>query len=605
MKKVLYILGVTFALTFSSCEDWLDMPSETKFDSTTIFETIGRAEMAVVGCYASTFNREFYYQLGMGTDECISTEGDTNSKNQIANYVYSTSNVPSSTYTAMYTGIEYANVCIKGLSQMTGSNDAEQKRIDMLLGEVYAVRAMNYLNLVRFYGDVPYPTIPVADMNTFSSSRVSRDIILDGCIEDLQKAVSLLPWQSEGMVPTVERFTRNAAYGILARVALYAAGYSLRWDLETYSPASVKLAQREDAARIDELYGIAIDACKQVIDQAENELLTNYETVFRDLVNGRYNKESMLEIGQYGTYVNSHATGYTNGMYVHTNSFYGKSQPAMHAIATYWYDFEEGDVRRDVTICNYGITSDNVRQMNTYASNTIGKFRVTWKKEVGNAINKRDINWPMLRYADVLLMYAEALNEFYDGPTQDAINKFEEVRARGYGNDKTIIGATPSDYQGFRNAIINERKLELGFESLRRTDLIRWGIHYESLVEAKQNVIDMANRTGKYTDIDLYRAYKKEVATTFEDPVNAVSFIGYKSEPDAAVKADLAAQGYTLLQMHGNVALSYAQKLEPDITWVTSLFRGLEKNKVEIIPLHATDIIDINPGLAGQQHPLY
>jgi starch-binding outer membrane protein, SusD/RagB family len=604
MKIIYYILGISLVMTFNSCKDWLDMPSETKYNSVSVFESVSKAEMAVVGCYPYTFNRELYYQLGMGTDECISSESETNSKNQIANYVYTTTNAPTSTYTAMYTGIEYANVCIKNLSQMSSSDESEQKKINMLLGESYAIRAMNYLNIVRFFGDVPHPTIPVLDMSTFTSSRVSRDTILDGCVRDLQKAIDLLPWKSEGMVTTVERFTKNSACGILARVALYAAGYSLRWDLNTYAASSVKLAQRDNTDRIKELYKIAIDACTKVIKQGEDGLLTNYETVFRNLVNKVYNKESMLEIGQYGTDANGYVIGYTNGMYAHASCMYGKSQPAMLALATYWFDFEEGDTRRDVSICNYSIASDNIRQMNTYSSNTIGKYRVSWKKSIGTEISKRDINWPMLRYSDVLLMYAEALNEYNNGPTQEAIDKFEEVRIRGYGNDKTKIGTTPTEYQSFRDAIIKERKLELGFEGWRRTDLIRWGILYETLTETKQNVINMANRTGKYTDIDLYRAYKKVAATTFEDAVVSVPFIGYKTIPSDAEKQTLTTNGYTLLEMHGSTSLSYANRLGENVAWVVSLFRGLEKNKVELLPLNQT-IIDVNSGLTGQQHPLY
>ena len=602
MKKIKYILGITVITTLFSCQDWLEMPSETQFNNNSIFESVSKAEMSVVGCYPSTFNRELYYQLGMGTDICISTESETNSKNQISNYVYTTSNAPTSTFNAMYTGIERANACIKGLSEMKGNTDDEQKEIDMLLGESYAIRAMNYLNLIRFFGDVPYLTIPVEDMTTFNSSRVSRDTIYDGCIKDLQKAVELLPWQSEGMVPTVERFTKNSAYGILARVALYAAGYSLRWDLETYAASSVQLGQPTDATRIKELYGIAVDACQQVIDKGENELLSGYETIFRNLVNNEYNNESMLEIGQYGAEVNGYVIGYTNGMYCHTSSLFGKSQPAMHVIPTYWFDFEDGDTRRDVTICNYGITSNNTRQMNTYSSNTCGKFRVTWKNESGTAINKRDINWPMLRYSDILLMYAEAVNEYNSGPTLEAIDRFEEVRIRAFDNDDSKIGTTPTDYEGFRKAIINERKLELGFEALRRTDLIRWGILYDTLVATKQHVIDMANKTGKYTNIDLYRSYIKETATSFDDPVVSVSYTGYTSLPDTAL---LRSQGYTVLEMHSAEGISYTKKLSEDEAWITSLFRGLEENKVELLPLNQSSIIDVNPGLVGQQHPLY
>lgn len=606
MNKIYKIVGLAaLILTSSSCQDWLDMPSETKFDSSTIFETVTKAEMAVLGCYPSTFNRELYYQLGMGTDECFSTEGDTNSKNAVGNYLYTTSNIPTSTYTAMYTGIEYANVCIKGLTTMKGATTAEQQKINMLLGEAYAIRGMNFLNLVRFFGDVPYPTVPVADMGTFTSSRVSRDVILDGCVADLQKAADLLPWQSEGQVSTVERFTKNSACGILARVALYAAGYSLRWDLNTYDPATVKLAQRDDKERIKELYKIAADACKKVIDKGENDLISNYETVFRDLARGRYNKESMLEIGQYGTNVNGYVIGYTNGAFTHTSSMYGKSQPAMGALPTYWFDFEEGDTRRDVTICDYGIASDNTRQLNTYGSNTVGKFRTTWKDGVGTEISKRDINWPMLRYSDVLLMYAEALNEYNNGPTTEAKNAFEKVRTRGFGNDGSKIGTTASDYQGFRNAIINERKLELGFESLRRTDLVRWGILYETLTQTKQNVIDMASRTGKYANIDMYRAYKKEKATTFSDPVVAVSYIGYKTLPSTAEQTTLTNNGYILLDMTSAAKnLSFNGEMKASAVWISSLFRGLEKNKVELLPLNTTTI-DNNLGLQGQQHPLY
>lgn len=603
MKKIIYIASIFIgALSLGSCNDWLEMPSESKYDSETVFETVERAEMAVIGCYPSIFNRELYYQLGMGTEDCFSTEGETNSKNQVANYVYSTSNIPTSTYTSMYAAIEYSNMCIKKIGNMNAGSEKDRQKLDMLLGEAYAIRAMSFFNIVRFFGDVPYPTEPMEDAETFYSGRVSRDTIMNGCVADLQKAVSLLPWQSEAGVPTVERFNKNSAYGILARVALYAAGYSLRWDLQTYAPSSVKMAKMDNQARIQELYVIARDACKAVIDRQENDLI-KYEDVFRNLVNGIYNKESMLEYGQYGSEVNGSSIGYTNGIYAHTSSIFGKSQPAMHSLATYWFDFDEGDLRREVAICNYGISADNIRQMNTYSSTTIGKFRVDWKKTIGTAINKRDINWPFLRFSDVLLMYAEAENEINKKPSQAAITAFERVRVRAFGGDKTKIGKTPSDYQAFLDAIIKERSLELGFEGLRRTDLVRWGILYEYLTHTKENLIDMANRTGQYANLDKYRAYKKEKAT-FDDGVTSVSYISYKDEPTDAQKEQLTNDGYTLLDMFGKTSLSFSNELKADAVWVTGLFRGLQKNKVELLPLNS-NTIDVNVGLTGEQHPMY
>ena len=110
MKKIINIVGVSALLfTCASCQDWLDMPSESKADSSSVFETVGRAEMAVVGAYPNIHTQELGYQLLEGTDEASSSE--TNSKYNVSNYDYtSTSSMLSSTYTNMYKAIEYVNV---------------------------------------------------------------------------------------------------------------------------------------------------------------------------------------------------------------------------------------------------------------------------------------------------------------------------------------------------------------------------------------------------------------------------------------------------------------------------------------------------------------
>lgn len=148
------------------------MPSESKADSTTIFESLDRAEMAVVGAYNSLNNQELGYQLLEGTDESASTEN--NSKYNVSNYDYTnTSSMLNSTYTSMYKAIEYANVCIKNLPDMS-VDESEQVKLNGLLGEALAIRAYAYWNIVRFYGDVPYTDVPTSELTTYSSSRVSR-----------------------------------------------------------------------------------------------------------------------------------------------------------------------------------------------------------------------------------------------------------------------------------------------------------------------------------------------------------------------------------------------------------------------------------------------
>ena len=113
MKKILNIIAAGVLLTgLTACEDWLEMPSESKADSETIFTTLSRADMTVAGAYAKLHSQEMGYQLLEGTDECASKE--SNSKYDMSNYNYTNlSGMLSTTYRQMYEAIEYATVCIK------------------------------------------------------------------------------------------------------------------------------------------------------------------------------------------------------------------------------------------------------------------------------------------------------------------------------------------------------------------------------------------------------------------------------------------------------------------------------------------------------------
>ena len=666
MNKIIKFLAIPALVAgLSSCKDWLDLPSESKMDSQSVFNTIGRAEMTVMGAYNWLHTQELGYQLLMGTDECSSTE--SNSKYNVSNYDYTaTSSILSNTYTSMYKAIEYSNVCIDGLPKMTVS-DGDTKKRDMLLGEALAIRAYAYWNLVRFYGDVPFTTVPTSQLETFSSGRTSRDVIWDQCVADLQQAVTLLPWKSEGMVATPERFTKNSAYGILARVALYAAGYSLRWDLNTvpYSASTVRIAQRDDQSRIRELYQIAADACKAVISKGENKLLGSYEQLFRDLALEQYNEETMLEFGWHGPQGPDVRTGYTNGIPTSgTSSVIGKGGSQMMAMPTFYFEYEEGDQRRDVSICNYGISggSKDYYRMETYAGMGVGKYRINWKKERGSTDSRRDINWPLLRYSDVLLMYAEALNELNGGAGGEAVDAVRQVRLRAFNGDAAKVGNIPTGQQDFRNFIIQERKLELSNEGLRKSDLCRWGILYETLTAEKAKLVQLCNHEGKYADIPQYRVYKLDQTPQLQDPHVALPYqdateadiqkLGitgdelvnlhtlnsgdkgllkkkllegsdgkvYFAAADVPAGVTTSEVEYNILNMwsinsmkqKGNLSVKEVKEdgktIAANNAWITGatgIFYGLKKNMTEIMPFHTTAIIDVNPGLAGQQHPCY
>lgn len=667
MKKIFNILALSALTLFAtSCEDWLDMPSESKADTSSIFQTLGRAEMTVVGAYTYLHTQELGYQLLMGTDESVSTE--SNSKYNVSNFDYTNlSGMLSKTYITMYKAIDFANICIKNLPQVPVASEADQKKLNGLLGEALAIRAYAYWNIVRFYGDVPYSDIPTLDKTEFASSRVSRDVIYDNCVKDLQRAVELLPWQSESYVSTPERFTKNAAYGILARVALYAAGYSLRWDLNQvpYDASTVRIAQRDDKERIKELYQIAANACKAVMTKGENGLLDNYDQIFRDLGNQTYNKETMLEYGMFSTNAQDVRTGYTNGIPTSgtDKTGLGKGGAQMMTFPTFFFEYDEDDQRRDVSICNYGLklsNGNNAYQMNTYAGMGVGKYRINWKKERGSSDSKRDINWPMLRYSDVLLMYAEALNELNNGANAEAVDAVKTVRKRAFRNDESKIGTIPTGYQEFKDYLIKERKLELSNEGLRKSDLARWGILVDHLMAEKEKLVRLAKREGEYSDVVVYRAYKLTSKPGFEDPTIALSYIPFKEAdlaqlnlsadelntihvlnagakgavkksfyeyqgqvyynrvdvPADANPAKVEEVEYTIVNMFsintikqkGNLCVEDIEGISSNNPWITGtsgVFYGMKKNMVEILPFNTTNILDVNPGLAGQQHPCY
>lgn len=663
MKKIFNILAATLVLGgLTSCEDWLEMPSESKADSQSVFNTVGRADMTVAGCYASLHHQELGYQLLEGTDESASKE--SNSKYNVSNYDYTNlTGMLSNVYTSMYKSIEYANVCIKNLDKVPVSTEADRIHVDGLKGEALAVRAYAYWNLVRFYGDVPFTTRPTSELSTFESSRVNRDVIYDQCIADLQEATRLCPWRSESYLTTPERFTKNAAYGMLARVALYAAGYSLRWNLDVvpYDNSTVRIARRDDAARVRELYQIAADACHAVIEKGENGLLDNYDQLFRDLALKQYNKETMFEYGWYGANSIDCRTGYTNGLPGSGESLtLGKPGSQMMAMPTFYFEFEDGDQRRDVSVCNYALIlnkAGDTYRMNTYAGMGVGKYRINWKSEIGSSNSRRDINWPFLRYADVLLMYAEALNELNNGATTEAVDAVKQVRMRAFRNDATKVGTIPTGHDEFLKFIIQERKLELSNEGLRRTDLPRWGIQYETLIAEKEKLVQLCKREGKYADVPQYRAFRITSTPKLKDPNISLPYIDVKEADLASMDltdaqiADLhilnsASKGsakckfyeadgkvyfnqslvpagveaeeveYTVLNMFsintssqkGNLSVTKIAGIADENAWITGatgIFYGLTKNKTELMPFHQTNIMDVNPGLAGQQHPGY
>ncbi len=686
-NKIHSILAATLLFgavpVLTSCEDLLDKPSFTEDSIDSVFSNENNADAYVKGCYRGLIHEEQYRQYNSGETVTIACEEElrNSSKWQIGNYYYDPI-LPSTlttTYNESYRIIEACNVGIKRIHKMPETNKTKA-----LLGELYTLRAFAYHNLIKFYGDVPAMWEAIADLGLnnpelYLPKRTSRDVIYDKVIAEMQEYIPYIPWWSEakssyGIAP--ERLTRQAALGIMARICLHAAGYSLRWDLETNDPGSLQMKRRDDQARVHELYVIADNALREVIEQGENSLVQSsgdmnaFQNLFYNYCQRNFDvtsNEMMWQQACLGTTTNSNF-GVYNGQPGSVGGLYGQRKTLQCKLPTYYLSFDEKDIRRDVSCCNYSITFKNTNDINdewanvgtTYSSVMGGKFRIQWATSPA-ATAQRNIDIPILRYADILLMYAETQNELY-GP-QAGAPYLKLVRERAGIGDKEINTAGK---EAFLDEIIQERKWEFADEFLLRSDLIRTNLLDKNIARCKEEMRDLADTYGRNiygsarTNNMIYRIYHYEKnAQTYGDkfltvPYYDVPWSGYadlresdnfnKAKYDAAITKLLASHGvkndgkwyavnmfqawtsaYNTARRRevgfsaeavGSLQIGLSIYTKPtykqytpdkDIPeWITDLFYGYEPNKSEIFPFAAKSaghpLID-NPNLT--QHPAY
>lgn len=670
----LVLAGGSVAMT--SCEDTLEQPSYTADDLDYVFADLDRAEIFVKGCYRGLIHEEMYRQYNTGETVTLPCEEDlSGSKYYMANFHYDANGGPytfTTTYKECYRIIEGCNVGIKYVSQL----EVNEKQ-KALLAELYTIRAYAYHNLIRIYGDVPMQMdaledLPADDESTFYPKRHDRDDIYDKIIADVREHVEDLPWQSEAGYGTPERLTRQAAYGVLARICLHAGGYSLRWNLETLDPSSLQLRRRADEAKVREFYQIADDALAKIIQRGENSLLqasngmSGYQTLWFNYCQRNFgvtNPEMLWQMAELGTTTNCNF-GVYNGQPGSTGGAFGQRKTLQCKLPTYYLSFDPKDTRRDVNCTSYTINFSGTKEEGpwvhtgtTYSSIMSGKFRIQWCTEPAAAA-KRNVDIPMLRYADVLLMYAETQNFLHNGPTAAAIDALRQVRQRAGIGDMAI----PTGQEAFLDAVMQERKWELADEFTLRTDLIRTDLLDKNIKQAQQDLKDLSARTGKYASVPEFRLYQfSENSQTYGDSYLAVPYIDITDPAEIKVldvansKINSAAKRKTfqeevqkIAEAHGKTGTWYACNMfdawqstynrncrqaagfsatsvtnmgaglslytkstglnsrgdYPD--WVEGLYFDYQKNKVEIIPFANISpghpMVD-NPNLT--QHPAY
>ena len=561
--------------TLVSCEDYLQVNPVSSFGPDFVFSNVGTATQAITGVYAPLggdngygIRLSMYYAVS--DDILMGQAGNPfpdNERRDIAQFTVQPSNTQLRLpFNQLYLGIERANICIAEIPRMNmfeNGTASERAALRRLYGEALALRAQFYFELIRNWGDIPAQFEPSSAQPDLFLERTDRDIIYDRIIEDLAEAAELVPWGTPG--GNNERLTQGAIRALRARIALFRGGYSLRLDRQ----------MRRGADHI-RFYQIAKEETERIIQSGSHGLHPDYEELWKTLLANRKDPagEFMWEVAM---------TGGTNQFGDSKLGFYNGPRwnnignSALTLLPTFFYAFDERDTRRDVSAAPYNIEREGTLIARPLHQMLDGKFRRDWitPSTFGSVAQYFNINWPVIRYSDVLLMFAEAENELNNGPTPAAIAAFEEVRLRAFKGDRSLIGATPTDYQGFFNALVDERAFELVGEGIRKYDLIRWNMLGQKLQESREKLTRMLNREGEYANLPT--------TMFFEPGQTTINWMNSLTQPQPSpAPAGSASVAWVGNGINTGILNFYAV--------------GFEPNKNELLPLH-TSVLDANPRL--------
>jgi tetratricopeptide (TPR) repeat protein len=438
MKKIMFLLLI-FLAGLMSCNDFLELAPEYQINEKGFYKNANDYKTALVGIYAtlqSVHNVNVLYINEHVTDNCI-TRGYGGEAGEALMTLTASYNRSQTAWTNFYDIIANSNNILDRID----NTEMDSNIKDQIKGEVYFLRAYSYFYLVRLFGDLPIITSAFRSPNEIASFDMTRQpvsAVYELIENDLKTSYDLLKNSTE---TTKSKASADAAQTLLGKVYLTKHQYTE-----------------------------AESVLKQVIDSKKYILLNNYGTLFTN--NNDNLKESIFEIK------------YISGNVGEGNNFASEIGPALFNIALFpnnmnasgnlvptqdMFDaYEDGDLRKAVSV------SDSVPLTNGgYEIYVWGKKFVDFT--VGIA-GDGGINWTCLRYSDVLLMYAEALNEM--NQTTNALTYINMVRERA--GLQPLNGLSKAECL---LALEKERRVEFLYEGHRWFDLIRTG-RFETVMNA-------------------------------------------------------------------------------------------------------------------------
>lgn len=451
MKLKYKILNFVLAIfLFSSCNDFLELNPLSDLSENDFYKTADDITSAVNGIYSglqeSNIYGNWYVFAEIPSDNTRNQlSGSVTSQNEFDQFYIDTQNsYISDFWAAAYNVINRANTVL-GRIDGIDINEALASQYKL---ECKFIRSLMYFNLVRVYGDMPLVLKEITISEAYEYSRDSKESVYNQIETDLKEAAQSLPdsysTQESG------RATKGAAKALLGKVYL---------TLHRYTEAEAVLGEVINSGKY------------ALLENTPGSLnIDGYQSVFSPV--NHNSREGVFEIqylkGGYGegsNFANNFAPENSGTNVVAVGNTGGNNIPEMDI-----YDaFEEGDLRRDFSM-SLGY-HDNRKNGEWVDSRYISKFM-----DVPYQNNDASNNYPVIRYSDVLLMYAEALN--MNGKTAQACNYLNMTRRRGFGYQTTE--SSPVDLftiskEEFILMIEQERRVELAFENHRWFDLIRTG----------------------------------------------------------------------------------------------------------------------------------
>lgn len=458
MKKVFkkYIAVASLSvLVFSSCSDFLNESDPTNF---TVENYFTKPEHAVSSVNAIYTSMRTPLTSGFGGGAWMMTEfatglAATDLGQAVDSYFVKDLNNTSdngyglSIWTAYYRGIGNANLSIAKIPEISMDSDQAAQ----LLGEAHFLRAWYYFELVRMFGNIPLVTEVVSlQSEQLRPSQASVDEVYNLIVQDLTTAEAAgLPWRS-----AAGRVSLGAVKSLLAEVYLTMAGYPLQKGNEYYQRAADKAAE--------------------VINAQQFSLFDSYDDL---------HDPSMKNIGenifmiQFATQVIPSNWQVAIIPYNKNISQYSDETGGIYATADFVESYEPGDLRAQEKQFFY---TQYTHESNRNQTVDLGGYFI-WKHfdEVAQTSTANsDLNWPVIRYANVLLTYAEAANEV-GGPSAEVYSAVNAIRARAELDDLSGLSK-----ELLREAIWKERWYELCYENKTWFDMVRLRKAFD--VETKQ-----------------------------------------------------------------------------------------------------------------------